>query len=44
MEDFLHVNPRRLLTPEDTLNKSDKNQKRLTVPLSESDASDGNGA
>lgn len=37
IDDFLHVNPNKLLTPDETLNTSDKNQKRLTTPLMELD-------
>lgn len=44
IDDFRHVKPSRLLTADDTLNTSDRNQKRLTTPLSESDASVCNGA
>lgn len=32
IEDFLHVIPNMLLTAEETLNTSDRNQKRLTIP------------
>ena len=31
IDDFLHVIPSKLLTPEETLNTSDKNQKRFTI-------------
>lgn len=37
IDDFLHVNPNKLLTPDETLNTSDNNQKRLTTPLRELD-------
>lgn len=32
IEDFLHVIPSMLLTAEETLNTSDRNQKKLTIP------------
>lgn len=37
IEDLLHVKAIKLLTPDDTLKTSDKNQKRLTTPLKELD-------
>lgn len=39
IDDFLHVNPSKLLTPEVTLKTSERNQKKLTIPLSGSDDS-----
>lgn len=44
IDDLRHVNPSRLHTAEDTLNTSERNQKRLTAPLKGSDASACNGA
>lgn len=37
IEDLLHVKAIKLLTPDDMLKTSDKNQKRLTTPLKELD-------
>ena len=31
IEDFLHVIPSKLLTPDETLNTSDRNQKKFTI-------------
>ena len=31
IDDFLHVIPSKLLTPDETLNTSDRNQKRFTI-------------
>lgn len=39
IDDFRHVKPSKLLTAAETLKTSDKNQKRLTRPLNDSDAS-----
>lgn len=33
IEDFLHVIPNKLLTPEETLNTRERNQKRFTAEL-----------
>ena len=31
IDDFLHVIPSKLLTPDETLNTSDRNQKKFTI-------------